>query len=64
MTDKVVKVLVPIAGQETPGKISWSLEAGAVFKSDCGTHCIPVSREQWERLIPTTTPVVKLTILF
>jgi len=55
---KSFSVTIPINGLPTPGQISWSIELGAQWCSDCGTHTLPVSRDDWGRLLAGADPLV------
>lgn len=61
---KSFSVAIPINGLPTPGKISWSIELGAQWCSDCGTHTLPVSRDDWERLLDLADPLVGISLAF
>jgi hypothetical protein len=51
-----ISVSIPINGKAVEGKISWELNVGARWRSDCGTYCVPVSTEDWQRAIETLEP--------
>jgi len=54
--DKKFKVTIPFGGGIINGTIKWKLEVGAIFESDCGTICMPVSKDDWSKLLSLTTP--------